>query len=182
MSEDRQRGPRDPGAADSESPGGQAERWTSHSEETTRQVGRDLGRRLRPDGVALLYGSLGSGKTVLTRGIARALGLDPGEIQSPTFTLMREHHVESAGEGSGSGGRLIHLDLYRLEPEDTLELGLEEAFASPGVKVVEWADRLPLEIPGALRVAVRRLSDGGREIRLLREGEKAPGDARTGEG
>lgn len=133
--------------------------WVSHSEEETEEVGRELARRLGPDGVVLLSGPLGSGKTVLTRGVARELGIDPRQIQSPTYTLIREHE--------GGGGRLVHVDLYRLTPEETLDLGLDEVLAAAGVKVVEWAERLPLELAGALWVTVERRPDGGREIRLL---------------
>lgn len=140
------------------------ERWITHSEDETRAVGRELARRLAPSGVALLSGDLGAGKTVLARGVAEGLGIDPREVQSPTFTLMREH------EG------LVHLDLYRLAPEETLEMGLEEVFAGPAVTVVEWAERLPLDVPGALRVAVRRLSESRREIRVLPPDEPMPPD------
>jgi len=93
---------------------------------------------------------------VLTRGVARAVGVAQGEVQSPTFVVMREH--------AGSEGRLLHVDLYRLEPEEVAGVGLEEELAEPGVKVVEWADRLPFEVPGALRVRVLRAGEGRRRI------------------
>jgi len=132
-------------------------RWITRTEEETRALGRELGRKLAPDGVLLLSGDLGAGKTVLARGIGEALGLDPKEIQSPTFTLIREHR--------GSGGRLVHVDLYRLEPEQTGALGLEELLAGPGVKVVEWAERLPFAVPGARTLRLARVEGGeGREI------------------
>jgi tRNA threonylcarbamoyladenosine biosynthesis protein TsaE len=130
-------------------------RWTTHSAAETQGLGRELGRELAPDGVLLLSGDLGTGKTVLARGIGEALGVAPGEVQSPTFTLIREHR--------GSGGRLVHVDLYRLEPEETAALGLEELLAGPGVKVVEWAERLPFAVPGA------------RALRLARAAEAAEG-------
>jgi len=132
-------------------------RWTTNTEEETRALGRNLGRELAPDGVLLLSGDLGTGKTVLARGIGESLGIDPREVQSPTFTLIREHR--------GSGGRLVHVDLYRLEPEQTAALGLEELLAGPGIKVVEWAERLPFAVSGArtLRLA-RRAGGDGREI------------------
>lgn len=134
-------------------------RWITHSAAETREVGRELARGLAPDGIALLSGALGVGKTVLVQGVAEGLGIDPREIQSPTFIVLREHQ--------SARGRLAHLDLYRLEPEETLELGLEEVLAGPGVKVVEWAERLPLEVSGALRLILELCPEGGREIRLL---------------
>ena len=133
-------------------------RWITHSEEETRALGRELGRELAPDGVLLLSGNLGTGKTVLTQGLAEGLGIDPREVQSPTFTLIREHE--------GPGGRLVHVDLYRLEPEETGALGIEELLAGPGIKVVEWAERLPFEVPGASWLRLLRAAEG-REIQRL---------------
>jgi tRNA threonylcarbamoyladenosine biosynthesis protein TsaE len=145
-------------------------RWITHSEEETRSLGLEIGRELAPDGVLLLAGDLGAGKTVLTRGIGEALGLGGSEVQSPTFTLIREHR--------GSGGRLVHVDLYRLAPEDTAALGLEELLAGPGVKVVEWAERLPFAVPGARILKLARLPEGdGREI-IEETEEDHPRDSR----
>jgi tRNA threonylcarbamoyladenosine biosynthesis protein TsaE len=132
-------------------------RWVTHSEAETLALGREIGRELAPDGVLLLSGDLGAGKTVLARGIGEALGIAAREVQSPTFTIIREHR--------GSGGRLVHVDLYRLAPEDTAALGLEELLAGPGVKVIEWAERLPFEVPGARVLHLARTVEGeGREI------------------
>ena len=124
-------------------------------------MGRALARELAPDGVLLLSGELGSGKTVLARGIGEGLGIDAREVQSPTFTIIREHE--------GSGGRLVHVDLYRLAPEETAGLGLDELLAGPGVKVVEWAERLPFAVPGARRLRLRRLAGGEGEGGQTRE-------------
>lgn len=132
-------------------------RWVSHSEAETRAAGLKLARELAPNGVLLLSGEMGSGKTVLARAIGEGLGIDPREVQSPTFTLIREHRA--------GGGTLIHVDLYRLEPEEAAALGLEELLAGPGVKVVEWAERLPFPVPGALVLRLARLGgEGEREI------------------
>ncbi|HEV8580866.1 MAG TPA: tRNA (adenosine(37)-N6)-threonylcarbamoyltransferase complex ATPase subunit type 1 TsaE [Thermoanaerobaculia bacterium] len=132
-------------------------RWLTRSEEETRALGMDLARELSPDGVLLLSGDLGSGKTVLTRGIGEGLGIDPREVQSPTFNLIREHR--------GKGGRLVHVDLYRLDSGEAAALGLEELLAGPGVKVVEWAERLPFAVPGAAALKLARLAgEEGREI------------------
>lgn len=123
-------------------------RRSSRSVAETEAVGEELAAALGPDGTLLLEGGLGAGKTVLVRGLARALGVDPGEIQSPTFTLVREHH------GPGDV-RLVHLDLYRLDSDEVEAAGIEELLAGRGVKAVEWAERLPFEPPSAwiLRIA-----------------------------
>lgn len=132
-------------------------RWRSGGPEDTRRVGEALARELVPDGALLLYAELGMGKTVLAQGIAAELGVDPHQVQSPTFTLIREHR--------GDRGRFIHADLYRLRPEDVEATGLEELLSGPGVKVVEWAERLPFEVPGARRLSIT----GDGENRLIAE-------------
>ncbi|HET9768938.1 MAG TPA: tRNA (adenosine(37)-N6)-threonylcarbamoyltransferase complex ATPase subunit type 1 TsaE, partial [Thermoanaerobaculia bacterium] len=93
----------------------------------TRRVGEELLPELLPEGTLLLLGDLAAGKTVLAQGVAAGLGIDPAEVQSPTYTLVREH--------DGPRGRLLHLDLYRLEPAEAAALGLEELLAAPAVKV-----------------------------------------------
>ena len=130
-------------------------RWVTHSEAETQALGRRIGRELAPDGVLLLAGDLGAGKTVLTRGIGEALGIAAHEVQSPTFTLIREHR--------GSGGRLVHVDLYRLAPEETAALGLEGLLAGPRVKVVEWAEQLPFDVPGARVLKLARLPNAAED-------------------
>lgn len=131
--------------------------WRTRTPEETRALGRALAEELAPDGVLLLSGDLGAGKTVLAQGLADGLGIDPAEVLSPTFNLIREHR--------GSRGRLIHADLYRLDPGEVEPLGLEELLAGPGVKVVEWAERLPFPVPRARELRIRVLPAGeGREI------------------
>lgn len=133
------------------------ERWQSRDEAATEEVGELLAPALFPDGLLLLYGDLGSGKTVLIRGLARALGIERAAVQSPTYTLIHEH--------TGTRGRLVHVDLYRLEPDELEAVGLEEVLAGPGVKAVEWAERLPGPPAGAHQVFLTRCADGSREIR-----------------
>jgi tRNA threonylcarbamoyladenosine biosynthesis protein TsaE len=131
--------------------------WRTASAAETRAVGESLGRELQPTEVVLLQGDLGAGKTVLVQGIAAALGVDPSEVQSPTFTLIREHR--------GEHGLLTHLDLYRLDDRAAAALPLEEILAGPGVKAVEWAERLGDAAPlGARRLRLRRLSETERSI------------------
>ena len=137
--------------------------WRSRSSEETREIGRRLAAELAPDGCLLLEGTLGAGKTVMVQGLASGLGLPPSEVQSPTFTLVRVHE--------GRGVRLLHFDLYRLAPREVEAEGFEEMLAGPGVKAVEWAERLPFEVPGALRLELSSAgADGERTIRELPAG------------
>jgi tRNA threonylcarbamoyladenosine biosynthesis protein TsaE len=134
--------------------------WITASEEETRALGERLAAELAPAGRCLLYGPMASGKTVLAQGIARGLGIDPREVQSPTFTLIREHRSQ--------GARLIHVDLHRLDPEEIAGLGLEELLAADAVVVIEWAERLPPELrAGARAFELERLDDERRRIREI---------------
>ncbi|MEM7356370.1 MAG: tRNA (adenosine(37)-N6)-threonylcarbamoyltransferase complex ATPase subunit type 1 TsaE [Acidobacteriota bacterium] len=139
------------------------QRVLSHSEAETEAVGAALVASVGGEAVILLEGDLGSGKTVLVRGIADALGIDRREVQSPTYTLIHEHE--------GPRGRLVHVDLYRLEGEEIVALGLEEMLAGPGIKAIEWAKRLDetgLAPSAAYRVELRRTATGEREILIER--------------
>lgn len=133
----------------------------THSESETAELGGRLATELVPDGLLLLYGDLGSGKTVLIRGLAAGLGIDPDQVQSPTFTLIREH--------AGRRGRLVHVDLYRLSPDEVEGLGLDELLTGPGVKAIEWSERLPRRPNADLRLKLERDTrpSDRREIREL---------------
>lgn len=111
---------------------------------------------LLPDGILLLSGPLGAGKTTLVQGLAAGLGLDPKEIQSPSYTLIREHQ--------GPRGRMVHIDLYRLTPHEADALGLDEILAAPGVKVVEWPDRLPIAVPAGIHLRLRPVAEDARHV------------------
>lgn len=116
------------------------------------RLGREIGR-----GVVLLIGNLGAGKTTLAKGIAQGLGAAPAdEVSSPTFTLIHEY----------GGGRVYHIDLYRLdEPRQVETLGLEELFDSDALVLIEWGERFPELLPAArTEIRIRALPDESREI------------------
>lgn len=111
----------------------------STAPEQTEEIGVALGKLAQAGDVLLLQGSLGAGKTCLTQGLARGLGI-PGDVTSPTFILVNEYRT----------GRLplYHVDLYRIERiQEASDLGLDEYFFGPGVSVVEWPDRAPAAMP-----------------------------------
>ena len=130
--------------------------FSSNSERDTRAIAARVAASLKPGDVLLLAGDLGAGKTAFVRGLAEGLGVDPGEVTSPTFTLVHEYR----------GGRLplIHIDLYRLERADLDEIGLDQDLADQGVTAVEWPERLSRTIRGAISVTI---SDTGFETRSI---------------
>ncbi len=109
--------------------------FTTHTADETLDLGFKIGKCLQPGDCVFLFGDLGAGKTTLTLGLARGLGLPDSEyVRSPTFTLINQY------EGRHP---IFHLDLYRIESVAELDqLGLEEVFSSQGVCIVEWAEKL----------------------------------------
>ena len=119
---------------------------TSHEEET-KQLGADIGALLTPPAAVLLVGQLGSGKTVLARGIFQGLGVDPSLVRSPTFSLVNEY--------PSPRGPVFHVDLYRLDRASDFEsIPLEEILTETTIAVVEWADKLPFPIANSIRIEV----------------------------
>lgn len=106
----------------------------------------------------LLFGDLGAGKTAFVRGLAEGLGVPAEEVSSPTFTLVQEYR----------GGKLplYHVDLYRLSPGEVDDLGLD-ALAPDGIIAIEWADRLPRPIPGAVEVRLEDEGDDNRQVTIV---------------
>ena len=94
--------------------------WESASAAETERMGAALGRLLRPGDVVALLGDLGSGKTVLVRGLASGLGCTADEVHSPSFTLITEYAADGGGRqaaGCDQPPRLAHVDLYRIRSE-----------------------------------------------------------------
>ena len=132
---------------------------TRSAEETVRW-GREFARRLKAP-VLLLTGELGSGKTTLTKGIVAGLGAaNEDDVTSPTFTLV---HVY------GNANKVYHGDLYRIESfRDFETLGLEDAFATPAVVILEWSEKFPLESPWPqIRLRLEHLGGDARRIVVL---------------
>jgi tRNA threonylcarbamoyladenosine biosynthesis protein TsaE len=115
--------------------------------------------------IIALSGELGTGKTTLVRGMARGIGLEEGEVASPSFTLVNEY------EGPL---RLFHIDLYRLEDEkELLGIDYEEYIKGEGVVAIEWADRIPRAVPrDALWITLRYLGAECRQIVLQAQGDR----------
>lgn len=135
------------------------------SEAATEAAGFAMAGLLEPNDVLLLSGDLGAGKTQISKGIAKGLGVrEP--VTSPTFNIMLVHEGRSL--------TLYHLDLYRMDRADQLdEIGYYEALESGGVAVVEWGDRFPQAAPeNHLALVMHVTGDEERAIELMPAGER----------
>lgn len=113
--------------------------WETNSPAETAALGEQLGKEAQKGQIYCLTGDLGTGKTVLTKGFAKGLGVQE-HVTSPTFTIVNEYH----------DGRLpfYHFDVYRLSSEEEMDdIGYEEYFFGDGVCLVEWAELFPDLIP-----------------------------------
>ena len=102
------------------------------------------------------FGDLGAGKTAVTRGLVRGLGISM-RVTSPTYTIVNEYE----------GGRLplFHFDMYRLPDSDALfDIGWEDYLLRGGVCAVEWSENVLDVLEGAIFVKIEKLSDDSRKI------------------
>ena len=109
------------------------------SPEETFQLGQSLGEQAQPGELYTLIGDLGVGKTVLTQGIAKGLGIEDA-ICSPTFTIVQVYEE----------GRMpfYHFDVYRIgDVEEMEEIGYEDYFYGQGLTMIEWANRIEELLP-----------------------------------
>ncbi len=143
------------------------EQVRTSDEEQTAAAGERLAAALRAGDVVLLYGQLGAGKTAFVRGLARGFGAPPEEVSSPTFTLVQEYRGRVT---------LYHVDLYRLEPAEVDDLGLDELVVGGGVVAIEWAERWRgrPDGPGVYEVTIEDEGEDDRTVRIARGGHDAP--------
>lgn len=109
---------------------------TTKCEEETIELAQNFESEKFPNMVICLRGDLGSGKTVFTKGIAEALGINE-TITSPTYNIIKEYEGELP---------LYHMDVYRLNGKVD-DLGLNEYYKKGGVVVIEWADMIEDYLP-----------------------------------
>lgn len=109
------------------------------SPEETFRLGQELAAKAHPGELCTLVGDLGTGKTVLTQGIAKGLGIE-GPVSSPTFTIVQVYEE----------GRMpfYHFDVYRISDISEMdEIGYEDYIYGDGVSLIEWADLTPEVLP-----------------------------------
>ena len=111
----------------------------SNSAEETFALGKQCGEKAAAGQVYCLYGDLGVGKTVFTKGFAAGLGIKE-PVSSPTFTILQVYDE----------GRLpfYHFDVYRIgDIEEMEEIGYDDYFYGNGICLIEWANLIEEILP-----------------------------------
>ncbi|MBO6099876.1 MAG: tRNA (adenosine(37)-N6)-threonylcarbamoyltransferase complex ATPase subunit type 1 TsaE [Spirochaetaceae bacterium] len=130
---------------------------TQTADETIK-LGEKIGSYLKAGDVLAMRGTLAAGKTTITKGIARALGIEE-TITSPTFTIVSEYEGKL---------HLYHIDVYRLDSsEDFVNLGSDEMLYGNGVSIIEWSEKVQSEIPKkAITISLEANADDSRTITI----------------
>lgn len=134
--------------------------FTSHSLEETFCVAKDLFKKLPQESVLCFFGDLGSGKTTFIKALAEAAGIDQEQVTSPTYVYLNIY--------SGSNAPFYHFDLYRLKDEEAFfALGFDEFLFAPGIKCLEWSERIEKILPpDIIKITLVNQGESQREIRV----------------
>jgi len=136
--------------------------FDSYSEKDTLQIGKELAKNLKKGDVVALFGDIGCGKTVITKGIADYFG---ERAYSPTFTLVNEYMGEVP---------IYHFDAYRINSDDWLDSGFDDYLFGDGICIIEWAENIEKILPEKcykLKIS-KDLSKGEDYRKVIIEGEK----------
>jgi tRNA threonylcarbamoyladenosine biosynthesis protein TsaE len=122
-------------------------------------LGELLAPELRGGEILCLNGELGSGKTTFTQGLLKGLGAK-GPYTSPTFLILKHYEIKDKN--------IYHIDAYRVNANDILNLGWEEIIADPkNIIIVEWPERIKKILPKqAIKIKFEWLDEEKRKITL----------------
>ena len=138
-------------------------KYTSRSENDTKELAENIESEKFPRMIICLNGELGSGKTLFVKGFANALGIQD-DITSPTFNIIKEY-LDGEAE-------LYHMDVYRVE-DNYDSVGIEDYFKRDGICIIEWADMIEEILPKErLDINISITGENTRVLTLIPHGEK----------
>jgi len=134
--------------------------FITHSEEETAALSEKFAKQLKGGDVICLFGDLGVGKTVFTKGVCKVLGTDD-YISSPTFTIVNEY--------DGEIFKIFHFDMYRIEDSmELVEIGFYEYLSSGGICIIEWPENIYDELPkNRIDIKIERVSYDEENLRRI---------------
>lgn len=135
--------------------------FTANTEQQLPDVAKAILKVLPTDATVALVGPMGAGKTTLVASLARELGVEAGEVSSPTFAIVNEYLASN-------GHTIYHFDLYRLESEaEVADTGFEEYIDSDALCLIEWPDRAGALLPDDCHtITISVNPDGSRQFTL----------------
>ena len=132
--------------------------FISNSEDETLKYAAQFAQSLKQGDIVALHGTLGTGKTVFSKGVIRALCQNNTDVPSPTFTIVQSYDSEK--------GTLYHFDFYRLKnPEEAYEIGIEDAFTD-GICLIEWPDKIGYLLPQKHINVFFKIQDNAHHIQI----------------
>lgn len=128
------------------------------TEEDMLALGAQLAGAIQDEAIIFLYGSLGAGKTTLTRGFLRQFGYT-GKVKSPTYTLVEPYQFSTRS--------IFHFDLYRLHhPNELANIGIKDYFFPSAICLIEWPENGIGYLPQPDIACYIAFQDSGREVRF----------------
>lgn len=136
--------------------------FVSNNKKETWEIARNLIEGLKEANLVILKGELGSGKTTFAQGVLNFLGAK-GPFTSPTFVVMKKYEINS-----GNYKAIYHLDCYRVEASDVLDLGWEEIVEDKeNLVLVEWPEKIKSILPkSCLQLNFKSSGENERKIRI----------------
>ena len=139
--------------------------FETRSEEETFNLAKTYSQIAKKGDVIILSGDLGAGKSVFTRGFANGLEIKD-YITSPTFTLMQEYEIP------GKDYKLVHIDAYRIDSNEAIDIGMEEAIVD-NIALIEWGELIQDILPtNYLHIDLQRDNEKGFDYRLIKITDK----------
>jgi tRNA threonylcarbamoyladenosine biosynthesis protein TsaE len=139
------------------------EQILSQSSSETISIAYELGKSLPLNTVICFFGDLAAGKTTFIKGLVHgAAGIDPIDVQSPTFTYLHIYQGEKV---------VYHFDLYRLRDIDEfLSMGFDEYFEAGGICCIEWSERIVSYLPAnCMQIHMEHAGEDKRLIKILKK-------------